>query len=58
MAYWVICEGMNDLMLEKYKIGDKVPVDFHEHLLTLSNDQMRGYDGGKWYCSICDNQNN
>jgi len=58
MAYWVICEKINDLMLEKYKIGDKVPVDTHEHLLTLSNDQMRGYDGGKWYCNNCDNQNN
>ena len=57
MAYWIICEGMNDKMLENYKIGDKVPVDSHEHVLTLSNDQMRGYNGDEWYCDSCGNNN-
>ena len=56
MAYWIICEGMNDKMLENYKIGDKFLVDCHEHSLILSNDQMRGYNGGKWCCDVCKNQ--
>ena len=38
----------------KYKIGDKIPVDSHEHSLILSNSQMRTYQD-KWYCSICNN---
>jgi serine/threonine protein kinase len=56
MAYWVICEEINDKILENYKLGDKVPVDSHEHILTLSNDHMRGYNGGKWYCDSCGNE--
>ena len=56
MAFWVICEGINDKILENYKLGDKVPVDSHEHILTLSNDHMRGYNGGKWYCDSCGNE--
>ena len=55
VAYWVICEKMNEKVLEKFKIGDKVPVDSHKHLLTLSNSQMTQYNG-KWYCSICNNK--
>ena len=56
MAIWVICEGINHNLLDKYEIGDKVPVDCHEHPLTLSNDEMRNYQGVKWYCSICNNK--
>ena len=52
VAYWVICEQINDKMLEDYRIGDAIPVDCHKHSLTLSDDKMRQYDGGKWYCSI------
>ena len=58
MAIWVICEKMNDIVLDNYRLGDRVPVDCHEHPLILSNDQMRQYNGSKWYCSICDNQDN
>ena len=50
MANWIIGEGINDKMLKIYKFGDKVPVDSHKHILTLSNDQMRGYNGDQWYC--------
>ena len=57
MAYWVICERINEKALEKYKIGDNVPVDSHKHPLTLSNNQMTHYNG-KWYCSICNNKDN
>lgn len=46
---------MNNLILLKYKIGDKIPVDTHGHLLILSNDEMRQYKGNGWYCSICNN---
>ena len=53
MAFWVICENINLDLLKKYKIGDKVPVDSHKHLLTLSNAQMRQYSGNGWYCNIC-----
>ena len=55
MAYWIICEGMNNKMLLDYKIGDKVPVDCHVHPLTLCNDQMRQYNGGNWCCDVCKN---
>ena len=45
MAYWLICEGLNDKMLQNYSIGDIIPVDSHKHPLTLSNHQMRQYSG-------------
>ena len=55
MALWVVGQANNEKMLENYKIGDTVAVDCHEHPLTLSNDQMRKYNGGQWYCDICKN---
>lgn len=53
-SIWLIYEKLNSLILMKYKIGDKIPVDSHEHSLILSNSQMRTYQD-KWYCSICNN---
>ena len=35
MAYWVECEKINYKILEKYKIGEKVPVDSHGHPLNF-----------------------
>ena len=58
VAYWVVCEKINDKMLADYRIGDTIPVDCHKHALTLSDDKMRQYNGSKWYCSICNNKDN
>ena len=55
MKYWIDCERINDKILEKYNIGDKIHVDCHIHPLILSNDLMRHYQGGKWFCDICRN---
>ena len=53
MTGWLLGETINDKILEKYKIGDKVPIDSHKHILTLSNAQMRQYPASLWYCNIC-----
>ena len=56
MAYWLLCEKINFQILEKYKVGDIVPVDSHNHPLTLSDGQMRQYpEGSIWICDICKN---
>ena len=52
----IIADDMNRTMLSNYKLGEIVPVDIHCHPLTLSNDDMRHYKGGGWYCSICQNK--
>ena len=52
----IIADDMNCTVLSNYKLGEIVPVDIHCHPLTLSNDDMRHYKGGGWYCSICQNK--
>ena len=54
MGLWLIGTKMNNLALDDYKIGDKVPVDTHPHALILSNAKMRNYPpNSMWYCNIC-----
>ena len=42
----------NNKILGNYKIGDKCVIDKHNHLLTLADDNIRGYKNG-WRCNIC-----
>ena len=54
LALWLFGEDTNGLIYRKYKLGESVPVDSHQHSLILSNAEMRGYNGDGWYCSILD----
>ena len=56
LALWLFGEDTNGLIYRKYKLGESVPVDSHQHSLILSNAEMRGYNGDGWYCSICQNK--
>ena len=56
ITLWLFGEDTNVLIYKKYRLGESVPVDSHEHSLILSNAEMRGYNGDGWYCSICQNK--
>ena len=56
ITLWLFGEDTNVLIYKKYRLGESVPVDSHQHSLILSNAEMRGYNGDGWYCSICQNK--
>ena len=56
LTLWLFGEDTNNLIYKKYRLGETVPVDTHQHPLILSNAEMRGYNGDGWYCSICQNK--
>jgi serine/threonine protein kinase len=56
LTLWILGEDTNLLIYRKYRLGETVPVDSHEHPLIVSNAEMRGYNGDGWYCSICQNK--
>ena len=56
LTLWLFCEDTNYLILQKYSLGESVPVDIHQHPLILSNAEMRKYRGDGWYCDICKNE--
>ncbi len=56
ITLWLFGEDTNVLIYKKYRLGESVPVDSHEHSLILSNAEMRGYNGDGWYCNICQNK--
>lgn len=56
LTLWLFGEDTNNLILQKYRLGESVPVDTHSHPLILSNDEMRQNHSDGWYCSICKNQ--
>jgi serine/threonine protein kinase len=56
ITLWLFGEDRNVLIYKKYRLGESVPVDSHEHSLILSNAEMRGYNGDGWYCNICQNK--
>ena len=49
---WIAGEAINMGTLSDFKLGDKVAVDTHHHILILSNSQMRQYSCLRWICSI------
>ena len=53
---WLFGEDENQIILQKYRLGEAIPVDTHPHPLILSSCEMRNYQGDGWYCSICNNQ--
>ena len=57
LAVWLVDERTNSKILDKYRLGELVPVDTHEHPLILSDGNVRNYKGIGWYCSICDKKN-
>ena len=56
LKLWLFGEKTNNSIYKKYRLGESVPVDSHQHPLILSNAEMRGYNGDGWYCSICQNK--
>jgi len=50
---WIEGEKMNEKILGDNKLGDKIAVDTHLHILVLANDQMRQYSGEGWICNTC-----
>ena len=56
LGIWLVDERTNKKILAKYRIGEIVPVDTHEHPLILSDGNTRNYKGNGWYCSICNNK--
>ena len=56
LAIWLVDERTNKKILAKYRLGEIVPVDTHEHPLILSDGNTRNYKGNGWYCSICNNK--
>ena len=56
ITLWLFGEDTNVLIYKKYRLGESVPVDSHQHSLILSNAEMRGYNGDGWYCNICQNK--
>lgn len=45
---------MNSIILAKYHIREKIPVDTHKHPLIVSNSEMRK-SKSNWFCDICKN---
>ena len=56
LTLWLFGEDTNLLIYKKYRLGETIPVDSHEHPLIVSNAEMRGYHGDGWYCNICLNK--
>ena len=56
ITLWLFGEDTNTLILQKYRLGESVPVDIHSHPLVVSNAEMRQYQSDGWYCNICNNQ--
>ena len=44
---------MNNKILEKFKLGEKISVYIHQYPFTLMDDEMRGNKGEKWICGNC-----
>ena len=56
LTLWLFGEDKNNLILQKYRLGETIPVDTHQHPLVLSNGEMRKYQANGWYCDICNNK--
>ena len=54
VLYSETIEKMNSIILAKYHIREKIPVDTHKHPLIVSNSEMRK-SKSNWFCDICKN---
>lgn len=43
LTLWLFGEDTNNLILQKYRLGETITVDTHQHPLVLSNGEMRKY---------------